>query len=142
MRKYVLLFSFLALAALFALSACSSGSGSNDAPTAAATASPSPSDETSASPAAAEGQTIELTLTATNWKFDQDEIKAKAGDTLKLTFKSDEGMHSVDISDLGIELKNNETQEIKLDKAGTYEFHCNIMCGQGHDNMTGLIIVE
>jgi heme/copper-type cytochrome/quinol oxidase subunit 2 len=27
-------------------------------------------------------------------------------------------------------------------KAGTYEFHCDLFCGEGHEGMTGTIIVE
>jgi cytochrome c oxidase subunit 2 len=27
-------------------------------------------------------------------------------------------------------------------KAGTFEFHCDIFCGDGHEDMTGKIIIE
>jgi heme/copper-type cytochrome/quinol oxidase subunit 2 len=27
-------------------------------------------------------------------------------------------------------------------KSGTYEFHCDLFCGDGHEGMTGKIIVE
>ena len=27
-------------------------------------------------------------------------------------------------------------------KAGTYEFHCDLFCGEGHEGMTGKIIAE
>jgi cytochrome c oxidase subunit II len=31
---------------------------------------------------------------------------------------------------------------IMAPKAGTYEFHCDLFCGEGHEGMTGTIIVE
>jgi cytochrome c oxidase subunit 2 len=124
---------------MFALSACGNNKNNNvSSPSASAPVASSPA----ASQAAGGGETKEVTINATNWKFDQDEIKAKVGDTLKLTLNNTQGAHGIEISDLGVKLKNGETQEIKLDKAGTYEFHCSIQCGQGHDNMTGFIVVE
>jgi cytochrome c oxidase subunit II len=32
--------------------------------------------------------------------------------------------------------------QIVPSKARTFEFHCDIFCGEGHENMTGKIIVE
>ncbi|WP_239614851.1 cupredoxin domain-containing protein [Cohnella mopanensis] len=132
------LFFTVALAAIFALSACGSNNANNN------NLSPSPSASISppASSQAAGGATKEVTITATNWKFDQTEIKAKVGDTLKLTLKNTQGAHGLAIQDMNVNIKNNETAEIKLDKAGTYEYHCSIQCGQGHDNMVGQLIVE
>jgi cytochrome c oxidase subunit 2 len=28
------------------------------------------------------------------------------------------------------------------DKAGTFAFHCDVFCGDGHEGMTGEIVVE
>ncbi|RKP53891.1 cytochrome C oxidase subunit II [Cohnella endophytica] len=129
-------FTIVALAAMLALTACGSNNSKNNNSSPAASAP-------AASEGAEGGQTIEATIDASNWKFDVTEVKAKVGDTLKLTMKSSEGNHGILIEDLGgVKIKNGETVEIKLDKAGTFEYHCNIMCGQGHDNMTGNIIVE
>jgi len=88
------------------------------------------------------GTTKEITENAVNWSFSQPEINAKVGDTLKLTLNNEAGVHGLKIEELGVDIKNGETATIKLDKAGTYEFHCSIQCGQGHDNMVGQIIVE
>ncbi|MCD9024130.1 cupredoxin domain-containing protein [Cohnella silvisoli] len=132
MRKSVLLFVLVALAAVFALSACGNSKNNSN--------SPAPSSPAASAPAG--GAVKEVTITAVNWKFDQPEIKAKVGDTLKLTLVNKSGVHGFTSDELGIKLKNKQTQEVKLDKAGTYEFHCSIQCGQGHDNMTGNIIVE
>jgi len=136
MKKSSLFIAIFALAAIFTLSAC--GSNNSDSSSASSPAASEPA----SSQAAAGGETKEVTVNASNWKFDVTEIKAKVGDTIKLTLKNTDGVHGIAIDDLGLKIKNNETVEIKLDKAGTFEYHCSIQCGQGHDNMSGLIIVE
>ncbi|MFC5529815.1 cupredoxin domain-containing protein [Cohnella yongneupensis] len=133
--KSVKLGMVLALITLFALSAC--GKSNNNSSN-----SQSPSAPASSPAAAGGGATKEVTEHAVNWSFSEPEIKANVGDTLKLTLNNDKGAHGLQIEDLGVALKNGETATIKLDKAGTYDFHCNIQCGQGHDNMVGQIIVQ
>jgi cytochrome c oxidase subunit 2 len=124
----------LALIALFTLSAC--GKSNNNAST------QTPSTPDPAKTAASGGAVKEITFNAVNWSFTPAEIKANVGDTLKLTLNNTQGVHAVQSQDLGVNLKVGETATVKLDKAGTYEFHCSIQCGQGHDNMVGKIIVQ
>ncbi|MGX9134226.1 cupredoxin domain-containing protein [Rummeliibacillus sp. JY-2-4R] len=89
------------------------------------------------------GNVVEVTITSKNFDFDQKEIKAKVGDTVKIHFKNDEGAHGFGLDAFGgISIKNGETAEFVVDKAGTYEYYCTLMCGQGHDNMMGKLIVE
>jgi len=140
-KKSTLFFALVALAAVLALSACGSNNKNNNAASPAASPSASAPASEGAAPAG-EGQVIEATINASNWTFDVQEIKAKVGDTLKLTMTNATGVHGIAVEDLGVKIKNDETVEIKLDKAGTFEYHCSIQCGQGHDNMTGFIIVE
>jgi cytochrome c oxidase subunit 2 len=136
MRKSGFFLALIALATTLSLSAC----GNNDTND---NASPTSTASAPASPAAGGGGVQEVTINASNWKFEPGDIKAKVGDTLKLTLKNAQGSHGIESDDaLGIKLKNGETQEVKLDKAGVYEFHCSIQCGQGHNDMTGSIVVE
>ncbi|MFD0669931.1 cupredoxin domain-containing protein [Cohnella sp. GCM10027633] len=132
-RQSVKLGIVLALFALFALSGCGNSNDNN---------ANSPSAPASSPGAGGGGETQEITLNAVNWEFSVPEIKAKVGDTLKLTLNNEKGAHGVQIDDLNVKIKNGETATIKLDKAGTYDFYCNIQCGQGHDNMVGQIIVQ
>ncbi len=89
------------------------------------------------------GNVVEVTITSKNFEFDQKEIKAKVGDTVKIHFKNDEGAHGFGLDAFGgIDIKSGETAEFVVDKAGTYEYYCTLMCGQGHDNMMGKLIVE
>lgn len=128
--RTVKLGTVLALLSMIALSACGNGNDNDNA------------NSPGASAPSGGGQTIEVTQNAVNWEFSQPEIKAKVGDTLKMTLNNEKGAHGIEITDLGVKIANGETATVTLDKAGTYEFHCNIQCGQGHDNMVGQIIVE
>ena len=89
----------------------------------------------------ATGNVVEVNLTAKNFEFDQKEIKAKAGDTIKVTLTNEAGLHSV-MFDGYKEVKQGETVEFVVSESGTIEFYCNIPCGQGHDNMIGKLIVS
>ncbi|MHA6485200.1 cupredoxin domain-containing protein [Paenibacillus sp. strain BS8-2] len=121
----------LALIALLTLSACGNSNDNNTG---------SPSDSTKAP--AGGGATKEITINAVNWSFNEPEIKASVGDTLKITLVNEKGVHALQSDDLNLTINGGESATITLDKAGTYEFHCSIQCGQGHDNMVGQIIVE
>ncbi|WP_239614847.1 cupredoxin domain-containing protein [Cohnella mopanensis] len=137
-NKLSLFFALVALAAVLALSACGNNNDSASSPSASAEAPAS----ASASAPAAGGETKEITITATNFKFSEEVINAKVGDTLILNYKNENGNHGLGINDLNVKLKNGESATIVLDKAGTYEFNCSIMCGTGHDNMVGKLVVE
>ncbi len=134
-RKSVMLGTVLLLVVLFALSACGNSNNNN-------ANSPSPSAPASQQAGTGGGATKEVTVDAVNWEFSEPEISANVGDTLLLTLNNKSGVHGLEIGDLGVNIKGGETATIKLDKAGTYEFHCSIQCGQGHDNMVGQIVVQ
>ncbi|TVX98278.1 cupredoxin domain-containing protein [Cohnella terricola] len=138
MKKSIWLLAIVAAIAMFALSACATKNNANVSPS-----SPPPSSPPAGtSPAAGGGAVKEVTVNASNWKFEPNEITANVGDTLKLTLNNTQGAHGLEIPDFGVNLKNGDTKEIKLDKAGSFEFHCSIQCGQGHDSMTGALIVQ
>ncbi|TVY00377.1 cupredoxin domain-containing protein [Cohnella terricola] len=135
------LLGLVALCATIALSACGSNNDKAANSNSPSSSAPTSSESAPASPAA-EPKTIEVTITASNWKLDIDKIEANVGDTIKVTLENKSGMHAIKFGDLGVEVKNGETKEIVVDKAGTFEYHCSITCGQGHDNMTGNLIVS
>jgi cytochrome c oxidase subunit 2 len=64
-----------------------------------------------------------------------------------LEFTSLDRVHGFTVPDLGgiratIEPEKITQVHIMAPKAGTYEFHCDLFCGDGHEGMTGKIIVE
>ncbi|RDW20027.1 cytochrome C oxidase subunit II [Oceanobacillus arenosus] len=85
---------------------------------------------------------VEVTIHATNFEFDQDEINVNKGDTVKLTLVSDSGTHGIEVEGYDVSLQSGETIEFVADEGGSFEFYCNILCGVGHDNMAGKLIVS
>lgn len=122
MKKFITLIAAIAMMAL--LTAC----GGSD----------SGSDSGAASSNAEATQTI--AIEASNWKFDKEEYTAKAGEPVKISLKNKQGFHGVEIVGVG-EVEAGKDQVFTLE-AGEYEIVCNIMCGEGHDDMKAKLIVQ
>ncbi len=97
-------------------------------------------------PAKPVGARKEFVITAKQWSFSPSVIKVKKGDTVVLKLKSADVAHGISIPDFGINatFKPGEIKivEFVADKAGTFEFICNVRCGVGHIGMKGTLIVE
>ncbi len=87
------------------------------------------------------GNVVDLNIDATNFKFDQEEYRVNAGDTVNLSLTSSEGIHGILVKGLDITLKDGETTSF-VAKPGEYEIICNIMCGSGHSEMISTLVVE
>jgi cytochrome c oxidase subunit 2 len=86
-----------------------------------------------------------LKIIASNWQFDKPEYTVTKGDKLKVSLQLKEGLHAVEITGQGLDVKldkNAPSQEVTFDKPGTYEIHCVLPCGQGHANMASKITVS
>ncbi|WP_424767249.1 cytochrome C oxidase subunit II [Paenibacillus sp. sgz302251] len=86
--------------------------------------------------------TSDLVITASNWKFDQEEYKIKAGETVNLKLDSIEGMHGVQIQKTKYLIANNKTVPVNFSEPGTYEMICSVPCGAGHREMKATLVVE
>ncbi len=87
-----------------------------------------------------------IKITAKRFEYSPNVITIKAGVPVVLEFTSLDRMHGFTVPDLGgiratIEPGKVTQVRIVAPKAGTYEFHCDIFCGDGHEGMTGKIIV-
>ncbi|MFC5405995.1 cupredoxin domain-containing protein [Cohnella soli] len=125
----------LVLATAIALAGCGGKNNANSGEK--ASSSPSASQ---AAGAGAGAQTIEID--AKNFEFDKKEIKVKKGDTVNLSLKNSQGNHSIKIDGYDVVVKANKTTTFTADKAGEFEFVCATMCGTGHGDMKGKLIVE
>ncbi len=88
-----------------------------------------------------------IKITAKRFEYNPNEIRIKTGVPVVLEFTSLDRMHGFTVPDLGgiratIEPGKVTRVRIVAPKAGVYEFHCDIFCGDGHEGMTGKIIVE
>ncbi|WP_276358000.1 cupredoxin domain-containing protein [Cohnella caldifontis] len=123
--------SGLLLAAALTATACGGGKSDNAAPAASAAAS-----------AASSGAARTITVNAKNFEFDQKEIKVKKGDSVTIALNNSQGNHGLKIEGYDVEVKGGKSVTFTADKAGEFNFSCSIMCGAGHAEMTGKLIVE
>lgn len=89
------------------------------------------------------GPTVKLV--ASNFKFDQAEYTAKAGEKTKVSLSIKEGIHAVKISGNGVDIeldKQNASKEVTFDKPGTYTIVCSLPCGPGHEQMVSKLVVQ
>jgi heme/copper-type cytochrome/quinol oxidase subunit 2 len=92
------------------------------------------------------GDIKEFAMTARQFEFEPSTITVNEGDTVRLTITSEDVPHGFAIAefDVNARLPVNEptTVEFVADKAGTYRFFCSVMCGEGHREMTGTLVVN
>ena len=85
----------------------------------------------------------ELVIKATNYSFDQKEYHLKKGVPVKIVFENESGNHGILIPEFELRLdRENASQVIVPDKAGTFQMSCAVMCGSGHSTMIAKIIVD
>ena len=89
-------------------------------------------------------QTVEVL--AQRFNFTPDEIKVKKGVPVDLELTTLDRLHGFDVPGLGLraQIVPGETTHVKFtpDKVGRFAFHCDIFCGEGHEDMDAAIIVE
>ncbi len=88
-----------------------------------------------------------IKITAKKFEYNPNVITIKKGVPVIFEFTSLDRVHGFTVPDLGgvrltIEPGKANRITILAPKAGTYEFHCDLFCGEGHEGMTGKIIVE
>jgi len=96
-------------------------------------------------PGAHAGSEKVIKITAKRFEYNPSTITLKKGEPVTLEFASLDRPHGFNSPGLGIrtDILPGKASTIHLtpDKAGTFPFHCDLFCGDGHENMTGEIIV-
>ena len=88
-----------------------------------------------------------IKITAKKFEYSPNEIKIKAGVPVVFEFTSLDRVHGFTVPDLGgirLTIEPGKVNRITIlaPKAGKYEFHCDLFCGEGHEGMSGKIIAE
>ncbi len=87
-----------------------------------------------------------IMIHVSNWEFTPSTITVKKDENVSLYLMGMEGSHGLEIPGLGISETIGEgdmkTIKIPTDKPGTYNFFCNVVCGLGHGDMIGTIVIE
>ena len=80
------------------------------------------------------------------YAFDPPVIRVKKGQVVELDVSTADVQHGFSVPDLGIKepIQPHRPAKIifKADRAGVFPMTCSIICGPGHDDMAGQIIVE
>ncbi len=87
----------------------------------------------------------EVLVTLSQWKFDPGTITAKKGTVLVLRLVSVDVEHGFAIPALGVDVVVKPgsylTLRIELDRVGVFTIECFVICGRGHWEMQGALIV-
>ena len=87
-----------------------------------------------------------IKVTAKKFEFSPDKIVLKKGVPVTIELTSLDRKHGFAVPDLGIraDVKPNETARVRVvpDKVGTFVFHCDVFCGDGHEDLNGTLVVE
>jgi cytochrome c oxidase subunit 2 len=87
----------------------------------------------------------EIHITAKKFDFTPSTITLKKGEPVVLVLSSQDRKHGFNLRTFGIRADVNPgaTTTIRFtpNKAGKFTFSCDIFCGEGHEDMTGTIVV-
>jgi len=91
-------------------------------------------------------QPVEIKLTARRFEFDPHTITVQKGKPVRLLITSEDVEHgfAIDDFDVNAEVKAKRTKVVEFtpNRAGRFRFRCTVYCGDGHDEMSGELVVE
>jgi cytochrome c oxidase subunit II len=86
-----------------------------------------------------------IPIRARKFTYDPDELTLKLGEPVILELTSEDVTMGFNAPDFGVrsDVLPGRTSRVRLvpDKPGTFVFHCDIFCGDGHESMDGTIHV-
>ncbi|HEY9719386.1 MAG TPA: cupredoxin domain-containing protein [Trichormus sp.] len=86
-----------------------------------------------------------INITAKKYNFTPSVITLKKDVPAVLHFTSLDRKHGFNVPGLNVrtDIPKGKVTELKVTpkQAGTFPFYCDVFCGDGHDNMTGKIVV-
>jgi cytochrome c oxidase subunit II len=86
-----------------------------------------------------------IQITAKKYDFSPASVELKVGVPVVLELRSLDRKHGFAIPDLKIDaqIEPGGVTRVRIvpEKTGTFEFHCDVFCGGGHEEMTGQIVV-
>ena len=84
-------------------------------------------------------------IVAKKFSYTPSEVRLKKGEPVMLELVSEDRIHGFNLPEFKIrkDVGPKEVTRVALtpDKAGTFSFRCDVFCGDGHEDMTGTLIV-
>lgn len=90
----------------------------------------------------------EFDVVARQFEFEPIVIEVNQGDLVRLNVISEDVPHGLAISsqeyDINVQVASGSTETVEFvaSENGEFTFVCSVMCGEGHFNMRGLLIVH
>jgi len=84
-------------------------------------------------------------ITAKKFDFSPDSITLKKGEPVVLEISSADREHGFNLRAFGVRTNVSPEKVSRIrftpDKTGKFTFSCDVFCGDGHEEMTGTIVV-
>jgi len=91
-------------------------------------------------------QPVEIRISAKKFEYHPNNVTAKAGKPLVFVLTSQDRIHGFKMPDFGLRSDIVPGQETRVsltpDKPGNFVFFCDVFCGDGHEDMEGVLMVE
>ena len=88
----------------------------------------------------------EIQVTLRKYEFSPGSLRVRKGERVKLVMAAADHDHGFKLDDFNINQKIPKGATVVVDftadKAGTFQFRCSSVCGLGHRNMKGTLVVE
>jgi len=85
-------------------------------------------------------------VVARRFTYSPDVIELQLGVPAIIELTSADRDHGFSVPDLGIriDVEPGKTARVRVvpEKVGTFDFHCDVFCGSGHEEMAGRIMVS
>jgi cytochrome c oxidase subunit 2 len=88
-----------------------------------------------------------IEVTARKFEFEPSRIEVTEGERVRLVVRSADGVHGIGIKKFGVsKLVPRGGKPVTIDfvasEAGTFPILCSEFCGDGHEDMTGTLVVQ
>ena len=89
---------------------------------------------------------MRIELQATKYTFSQSEIRLKKGLPVTFVLTTSDFPHGFSVPDFGLRTDvvpgKVVTVTMTPDRSGRFAFLCDNFCGEGHDRMSGFLVVD
>jgi cytochrome c oxidase subunit 2 len=96
-------------------------------------------------PVGADGSERVISVSARRFTYTPNVIEVELGVPVIIELTSLDRAHGFSVPELGLraDVEPGKTARVRIvpDKLGTFDFHCDIFCGSGHEEMAGRIVV-
>jgi cytochrome c oxidase subunit 2 len=87
-----------------------------------------------------------IDIVARRFDFAPDELHVSLGETVVLRFTAPDVPMGFNLADFGLraDIVPDAITTLRLtpDKVGSFTFFCDVFCGSGHEEMSGMLVVD